>query len=89
MSWCKGGGGGGGRVPKTDLPPTFSCNGNDSNFRQTNLTNALRKCHTNIINILSISFLELSGGGAENNLVRSSISDQCYFYAKYNKKDIY
>ena len=25
------------------------------------------------------------GGGAENNPVRSSISDQCYFYAKYDK----
>ena len=24
------------------------------------------------------------GGGAENN-VRSSVSDQCYFYAKYDK----
>ena len=36
------------------------------------------------IKILSISFLNL-GGGAENNPVRSSISDQCYFYAKYDK----
>ena len=26
------------------------------------------------------------GGGAENNSVRSSVSDrQCYFYAKYDK----
>ena len=25
------------------------------------------------------------GGGAESNPVRSSISDQCYFYAKYDK----
>ena len=25
------------------------------------------------------------GGGAENNPVRSSISDQSYFYAKYDK----
>ena len=25
------------------------------------------------------------GGGAENNPVRSSVSDQCYFYAKYDK----
>ena len=24
-------------------------------------------------------------GGAENNPVRSSVSDQCYFYAKYDK----
>ena len=23
--------------------------------------------------------------GAENNPVRSSVSDQCYFYAKYDK----
>ena len=35
------------------------------------------------IKILSISFLNLGGG--ENNPVRSSISDQCYFYAKYDK----
>ena len=25
------------------------------------------------------------GGGPENNPVRSSVSDQCYFYAKYDK----
>ena len=25
------------------------------------------------------------GGGAENNPVRSSVSDQCYFYVKYDK----
>ena len=25
------------------------------------------------------------GGGAENNPMRFSISDQCYFYAKYDK----
>ena len=25
------------------------------------------------------------GAGGENNPVRSSVSDQCYFYAKYNK----
>ena len=25
------------------------------------------------------------GGGAENNPVWSSISDQCYFYANYDK----
>ena len=36
------------------------------------------------IKILSISFLKLWGGG-ENNPVMSSISDQCYFYAKYGK----
>ena len=34
--------------------------------------------------MLSISSLNL-GGGAENNPVRSSVSDQCYFYAKYDK----
>ena len=27
----------------------------------------------------------LGGGGGENNPERSSISDQCYFYAKYDK----
>ena len=42
--------------------------------------------HNNIINILSISFIKLSGGGGENNPVRFSISDQYYFYALYNKK---
>ena len=25
------------------------------------------------------------GGGGKNNTMRSSISDQCYFYAKYNE----
>ena len=25
------------------------------------------------------------GGGAENNPMRSLVSDQCYFYAKYDK----
>ena len=34
--------------------------------------------------MLSISFLK-RGGGAENIPVGSSISDQCYFYAKYDK----
>ena len=43
----------------------------------------------NIIKILSISFLKLSGGvgggvDSENNHAGSSISDQCYFYAKYS-----
>ena len=35
------------------------------------------------INIVHF-FLKL-WGGAESNPVRSSISDQCYFYAKYDK----
>ena len=35
------------------------------------------------INIVSISFLKLGGGG--NIPVGSSIIDQCYFYAKYDK----
>ena len=35
------------------------------------------------INIVHL-FLNF-GGGAENNPVRSSVSDQCYFYAKYDK----
>ena len=30
-------------------------------------------------------FFKLRGGGAESNPVRSSVSDQCYFYAKYDK----
>ena len=30
-------------------------------------------------------FSKILGGGAENIPVRSSISDQCYFYAKYDK----
>ena len=35
---------------------------------------------------ISISFLKLwLGGGGENNPVRSPISNQCYFYAKYDK----
>ena len=36
------------------------------------------------INIVHF-FSKTLGGGAENNSVRSSISDQCYFYAKYDK----
>ena len=35
------------------------------------------------INIVHL-FFKLWGGG-ENNPVRSSVSDQCYFYAKYDK----
>ena len=35
------------------------------------------------INIVHLFFN--FGGGAENNPVRSSVSDQCYFYAKYDK----
>ena len=37
---------------------------------------------------MAISFLKLWGGGGENNLVKSSISDQCCFYAKCNKNAI-
>ena len=36
------------------------------------------------INIVHF-FSKTLGGGAENNPVRSSISDQCYFHAKYDK----
>ena len=36
------------------------------------------------INIVHF-FSKTLGGGAENIPVRSSISDQCYFYAKYDK----
>ena len=31
------------------------------------------------------SSLNLGGGGGENNPMRSLVSDQCYFYAKYDK----
>ena len=36
------------------------------------------------INIVHF-FSKTLGGGAENIPVRSSISDQCYFYVKYDK----
>ena len=36
----------------------------------------------NIVHFFSKTF---GGEGAENNPVRPSISDQCYFYAKYDK----
>ena len=36
------------------------------------------------INIVHF-FSKIFWGGAESNPVRSSISDQCYFYAKYDK----
>ena len=32
-----------------------------------------------------VHFFSKPWGGAENNPVRSPISDQCYFYAKYDK----
>ena len=35
--------------------------------------------------INSVHFSSKPWGGGENNPVRSSISDQCYFYAKYDK----
>ena len=35
--------------------------------------------------INTVHFFSNLGGGAENNPVRSSVSDQCYFYAKYDK----
>ena len=38
------------------------------------------------IDIVHFLSKTLGGGGGENNPVRSSISDQCYFYAKYDKK---
>ena len=37
--------------------------------------------HINIVHFFSKTL----GGGGENNPVRPSISDQCYFYAKYDK----
>ena len=36
------------------------------------------------INIVHV-FSKTLGGGGENNPVRYSISDQCYFYAKYDE----
>ena len=38
------------------------------------------------INIVHFFSKTLGGGGGENKPVRTSISDQCYFYAKYDKK---
>ena len=35
--------------------------------------------------INTVHFFSKPWGGAENNPVRSSVSDQCYFYAKYDK----
>ena len=32
-----------------------------------------------------VHFFSKPWGGAENNPVRPPISDQCYFYAKYDK----
>ena len=33
--------------------------------------------------INTVHFFSKPWGGAEHNPVRSSVSDQCYFYAKY------
>ena len=38
--------------------------------------------YINIVHLFSKLFF---WGGGENNPVRSSISDQCYFHAKYDK----
>ena len=35
--------------------------------------------------INTVHFFSKHWGGGENNPVRSSVSDQCYFYAKYDK----
>ena len=35
--------------------------------------------------INTVHFFSKPWGGAKNNPVRSSVSDQCYFYAKYDK----
>ena len=37
------------------------------------------------INIVHLFSKTLEGVGGKNNPVRSSISDQCYFYVKYDK----
>ena len=56
----------------------------------TNSTKLLENVHKNIINILSISFLELWGGGAENNPVGSSIRNRdLYTWTEQKpKKDV-
>ena len=38
--------------------------------------------------INTVHFFSKPWGGGENNPVRSSVSDQCYFYAKYDKRRI-
>ena len=35
--------------------------------------------------INTVHFFSKPWGGGRNNPVRSSVSDQCYFYAKYDK----
>ena len=35
--------------------------------------------------INTVHFFSKPWGGAENNPMRSLVSDQCYFYAKYDK----
>ena len=53
----------------------------------------LKNINITNINIFVIFFKSINcsflfqnfGDGVENNPVRSSISDQCYFYAKYDK----
>ena len=35
--------------------------------------------------INTVHFFSKPWGGGENNPMRSSVSDQCYFYAKYDK----
>ena len=37
------------------------------------------------MHINTVHFFSKPWGGAENNPMRSSVSDQCYFYAKYDK----
>ena len=47
----------------------------------------LENVHKNIIKYCP--FVSKTLGGAEKNPVRSSISDRCYFYAKYDKNYSY
>ena len=35
--------------------------------------------------INTVHFFSKAWGGGENNPVRSSVSEKCYFYAKYDK----
>ena len=77
--------GGGAKQPSEQpslqhLTVTLKCNVLDQILVKstTNSTKLLKNVHKNIINILSIFFLKLLGGGGENNPVGSSICDHCY-----------
>ena len=91
-SWCEGGGGGVVQKPPSEQPSLqhlavtvkIKFLGQILVKSTTSQQILFENVHKNIIYILSISFLKLWGGG-EFNPVRSTISDQCYFYAKSDK----